>query len=71
MNKQAQFGGNGPNMQQMIQQLQSMLSQRYGIPREMINDPNAILNRLVSTGQIPQDRVNAAYQRAEQMGYRQ
>lgn len=61
--------GPGPNMQQYIQQLQGMLSQRFGIPQEIINDPDAIIDRLVSTGQIPQARVNQAYQQAQQMGY--
>ena len=67
------LGGNKPNLMQMIQQIKSnpaqILSQRFNIPTG-INDPNAILQHLVQTGQVPQERLNQAYNIARQMGYK-
>ena len=45
--------------------LQFLLQRRLNIPPNMVNDPQAILNHLLQTGQITQQQVNAAYQ---QMG---
>ena len=45
--------------------LQFLLQRRLNIPPNMANDPQAILNHLLQTGQITQQQVNAAYQ---QMG---
>lgn len=57
-------------MLQMMQQfkanpMQFLLQRRFNVPFNMANDPNAILNHLMQTGQISQDAVNRAYQ---QMG---
>lgn len=57
-------------MLQMLQQLKSnplqfILQQRLNIPQDIANDPNAILNHLLRTGQIDQSRVNQAYQMAQ------
>lgn len=58
----------------MLQQLktnpmQFILQRRLNLPQNIpLNDPNAILNYLVSSGQISQDRINKAYQAAQQLG---
>lgn len=57
------------NMMAMLQQLkanpmQFLLQQRMNIPQGM-NDPNAILNHLLQTGQISQQQINNAYQMAQ------
>ena len=58
------------NMMQILQQfkanpLQMLIQRRLNVPMNMGNDPNAILNHLLQTGQVSQDAVNRAYQ---QMG---
>lgn len=49
------------NLMQMYQQFMNnpmaMLSQRFNIPQNM-NDPNEIIQHLLNTGQVSQDRVN-------------
>ena len=57
-------------MLQMLQQLkqnpmQFILQQRLNIPQNIANDPNAILQHLLQTGQVDQTRVNQAYQMAQ------
>ena len=48
----------------MVQQLllQKRMNVSQGIP---MNDPQAILNHLLQTGQVTQQQVNQAYQRAQ------
>ena len=58
-------------MMQYLQQLkqnpaQFLLARRYNIPQGMANDPNAILQHLLQTGQVNQQQVNAAYRFAQQ-----
>ena len=58
------------NPMQMLQQLkanplQFLMQRRFNVPANMANDPNAIVNHLLKTGQISQAQINAAYQ---QMG---
>lgn len=58
------------NPMQFLQQLkqnpvQFLLKRRMNIPANIANDPNAILNHLLQTGQVSQEAVNRAYQ---QMG---
>ena len=53
----------------MLQQLKSnplqfLMQRRMNIPQG-INDPQAILNHLVQTGQVSQEQVNRAYQMAQ------
>lgn len=53
------------NLLGMYQQLMSnpagLLAQKYNIPQSVdMNDPNAILNHLVSTGQVNQMQINNA-----------
>lgn len=46
--------------QQLVQQL--------NIPQQMQNDPHQIVDYLVSSGKISQDRLNQAIQMAQKMG---
>lgn len=55
------------NPMQMFQQFranpaQFIMNQRFNIPQSMMNDPNAMINHLLKTGQIDQNAVNQAYQ---------
>lgn len=61
-----------PNqMMGMLQQLkqnpvQFLMQRRLNLPQGMqTNDPQAILNHLVSTGQVSQQQINQAYQMAQ------
>jgi len=58
-----------PNqMMQMLQSfkanpLQFLLQKRMNLPQGIpMNDPQAILNHLVQSGQISQQQINSAYQ---------
>lgn len=67
------LGGNQPNMMQMLNQLkanpaQFLMQTKYKIPQNMMNDPNAIINHLVSSGQVSQEAYNRAYSMAKQFG---
>lgn len=67
------LGGNQPNMMQMLQQLkanpmQFLEKSKFNIPQNMMNDPNAIINHLVSSGQVSQEAYNRAYNMARQFG---
>ena len=62
---------NPMNMMQMLQQfrrnpMQMLMQRRMNVPQTMANDPNAILNHLLQTGQVSQDAVNRAYQQVSQ-----
>lgn len=55
----------------MVQQfrsnpMQMLLQRRMNVPQNMMNDPSAILNHLLATGQISQQQVNSAYQTLQQ-----
>ena len=63
------------NIMQMLPQIkanpmQFLLQQRLNIPQSIMNDPQAIMNHLLQTGQVNQQQVNSAYQMAQQMGFR-
>ncbi len=67
MNNQLTMG----NLGQMLSQfkanpVQFLMQQRMNIPANIANDPNAILNHLLQTGQVSQQQVNAAYQQVGQ-----
>jgi len=67
------MGGNQPNMMQMVQQLkanpaQFLMQTKYKIPQNMMNDPNAMVNYLVSSGQVSQEAYNRVYNMARQFG---
>lgn len=59
------------NPMAMLQQLKAnpvgfLMQQRLNIPGNIANDPNAILQHLMQTGQVSQQQVNNAYQMAQQ-----
>ena len=67
------LGGNQPNIMQMIQRFKSnpaqfLMNSKFKIPQNMMNDPNAIINHLVSSGQVSQEAYNRAYNMAKQLG---
>lgn len=47
--------------------VQFLLQRRMNIPANIANDPNAILNHLLQTGQVSQEAVNRAYQQMGQL----
>lgn len=56
---------------QGLQQLKSnpmqyLMQRRMNVPAGIANDPSAILNYLLQTGQVSQAQVNHAYQQMEQ-----
>lgn len=64
-------GAPQPNLMQMVQQIRSnpmQFIQRAGfrIPQNM-TDPNAIIQHLMQTGQVSQQRYNQAFQTAQQL----
>lgn len=69
------YQGGGMNLMQMLQQfkqnpMQTLAQRRMNVPQNIANDPNAILQHLLSTGQVSQQQVNNAYQMASRMGFR-
>jgi len=61
---------NPMNLVGMLQQfranpMQMLMQRKMNVPQNMANDPNAILNHLLQTGQISQNQVNQAYQMAQ------
>ena len=56
---------------QMVQQLKSnpmaMLGQ-FGVPQNISNDPQAVIQNLMNNGKITQDQYNQAMQMARNMG---
>ena len=56
------------NFMQMLQQfkanpMQMLIQRRMNLPQGIpMNDPNAILNHLVQSGQVNQQQINQAYQ---------
>lgn len=66
---------NIPNIQQMLGQIKSnpmqfLLQRKMNVPQNIMNDPQAIINHLVQTGQVNQNQINSAYQMAQQMGFK-
>lgn len=62
-------------LMQMLPQLkanpmQFLMQRKLNIPQNMMNDPQAIMNHLLQTGQVNQSQVNSAYQMAQQFGIR-
>lgn len=69
----AAMNNSRPNMMQMLQQLKSNPSQflmrtKFNIPANVINNPEAVVQHLLSTNQVSQDAVNRAYSMARQLG---
>lgn len=66
----AAYSNGNASIMQMLSQIKSnpvqfLLQRRLNIPQDIGNDPNAILQHLVSTGQISQQQLNNAYQMAQ------
>lgn len=59
------------NIFQMLTQIRSnpaaMLSQ-YGIPQNIANNPQAVVQHLLNTGRVSQDQYNRAVSMAQSMG---
>ncbi len=54
--------------QLMSNPLQFLLQRRLNVPQNIpTNDPNAILNYLVSSGQVSQEQIKRAYQYAQNL----
>ena len=56
------------NIMQMLTQLKSnpmLMLSRYGIPSNIANDPNAIIQHLMNTGQVSQEQYNRAVSMAQ------
>ena len=51
----------------MMNRLQQII-QKFNIPQQMQNDPHQIVDYLVQSGNISQDRLNQAIQMAQKMG---
>lgn len=49
---------------------QLIMQRRFNVPQNIMNNPDAITQHLLSTGQITQDQVNFAYQQAQKAGYK-
>ena len=67
------MGCGTPSLPQLLQQLRSnpmaVLGRKFNLPQGLnVNDPNAILNHLVQTGQVSQERYNVAVSQAQRMG---
>lgn len=61
---------NPSNIMQMLQQfrqnpMQVLMQRKLNVPPNIANDPQAILNHLLQTGQVSQQQVNNAYQMAQ------
>ena len=59
------------NFMQMLQALQAnpmqfLMQRKFNIPQNIVNDPNAIVQHLMNTGQITQQQYNQAAQMARQ-----
>jgi hypothetical protein len=61
------------NIFQMLTQIKSnpaaMLSQ-YGIPQDIANNPQAVVQHLMNTGRVSQDQYNRAVSMAQSMGFK-
>ena len=53
---------------QALQQnpMQFLMQKRFNVPQNIMNDPNAIIQHLMNTGQISQAQYNQAAQMAKQ-----
>ena len=48
--------------------MQMLLQRKLNVPQGMMNDPSAIINHLLQTGQISQNQINQAYQTMQSLG---
>lgn len=47
--------------------MQMLMQRRFNVPQSMMQDPQAMVQHLVSSGQISQEQVNRAFQMAQGM----
>lgn len=65
---------NQQNPMQMLDALKSnpvqfLMERKFNLPKNIdANNPQAIINHLVQSGQVPQETYNRARQMAQQMG---
>ena len=60
-------------MMQMVSQfkqnpMQMLTQMKLNVPQNLMNDPQAIINHLMQTGQVNQQQVNQAYQALQRFG---
>lgn len=60
-----------PSMASMLKNLkqnpvQFLMQRKFNIPQDITNDPNAIIQHLMRTGQVSQQQYNRAMQMAKQ-----
>ena len=60
-----------PSMALMLKNLkqnpvQFLMQRKFNIPQDITNDPNAIIQHLMRTGQVSQQQYNKAMQMAKQ-----
>lgn len=60
-----------PSMASMLKNLkqnpvQFLMQRKFNIPQDITNDPNAIIQHLMRTGQVSQQQYNKAMQMAKQ-----
>lgn len=53
--------------QQMMSNLQQFVMSRMGISQDIANNPNAIIQKMMSEGQVSQSQYNAAMQTAQKI----
>lgn len=54
---------------QMVAQIKSN-PEAFGIPKEMVNNPQGIIQAMLNNGQIKQDQYNQAVQEVQNMGFK-
>ena len=60
------------NILQMLAQLKSnpmAILKRYGVPQDIANDPNAVIQHLMNNGVVSQAQYNNAVNMAQNMGF--
>lgn len=64
-----------PNMASALQNLkqnpmQFLMQKKFNVPQDIANDPNAIIQHLMNSGQVSQQQYNKAMQMAKQFSQR-
>lgn len=47
--------------------VQFLMQKKLNVPSDIANDPQAIINHLLKTGQVNQNQLNQAYQMAQRL----
>lgn len=63
--------GTQPNIMQAVQALkqnpmQFIMQRKFNVPQNIANDPNAIIQHLMNTGQVSQQNYNLVMQKINQ-----